>query len=186
MKEALNLAGRLFLITAVAALVLGFANSKTAPVIEEMQAQKLAESLKVAYPEGENFEPLDPAESDKLIEEGSFVKEIYSVNSGEGHVYNVMAKGGYGGEINFIFGIKDGEIVGFSILSHSETPGFGAQAAEPEFAEGVIGVDATGDVGASESPAENEIHAISGSTITTTAITAGLDQGAKIDQKLSE
>lgn len=186
MKEAVNLAIRLFIITAIATLVLAVLNGLTQPVIAERQAFELAESLGVAYPEGEKFEPLSAEDASQYLEEGSFIKEIYSVNGGEGYVYNVVAKGGYGGDINYIVGIKDSVIQGFSLLSHSETPGFGAAAEEPEFAEGVTGTDASGEIGASKDPADNEIQAISGSTITTTAILNGLNQAAQVQNQLAK
>ena len=59
MKEAFNLAIRLFVITAVATIALAFINKSTSSVIAERQAQELKEALVVAYPEGQNFEEMD-------------------------------------------------------------------------------------------------------------------------------
>ena len=59
MKETLNLAIRLFLITAVAGLLLGSVNSITAPIITAQEVASLQEALKTTYPEAEEFVPLD-------------------------------------------------------------------------------------------------------------------------------
>lgn len=186
MKEAFNLAIRLFVITAVATIALAFINKSTSSVIAERQAQELKEALVVAYPEGQDFEEMDESELNKYIGEKSPIKAVYNVNGGEGHVYQVSSKGGYGGAIEFIVGIKDGKTIGYSTLSHSEAPGFGAEITEPEFAEGVKDVVTTGNVGYSTSPDENEIQAISGATITTKCITNGINAAADVDNQINQ
>lgn len=187
MKEAINLAGRLFLIAAVAALVLAVVNSITAPVIEANSQEQLKDSLGVAYPEGETFEPIDESISSQYTGEGSPINEIYEVDGGEGYVYNVSAPGGYNGNIDFIVGIKDGVFTGFSVLAHSETPGFGAAVTEDEFAQGVTETQATGEVESSaDGSGENEIVAISGSTITTDAVLGGLNEAVQVNSEIAQ
>lgn len=186
MKEAFNLAIKLFIITAVATIALAFINKSTSSVIEQRQAEELEKALVVAYPEGQDFEELDEAELGKYIGEKSPIVAAYSVNGGEGYVYQVSSKGGYGGAIKFIVGIKDGKTIGYSTLSHSETPGFGAVIAETEFADGVKDVITTEDVGFAEAPSENEIQAISGATITTKCITNGINAAAAVDNQINQ
>lgn len=90
-----------------------------------------------------------------------------------GYVIAATSKIGYGGDIQVAVGIdNDGTITGFSVIKHSETAGLGSKSTEPEFAgqfagkkaepiEFVKGGGATGQ----------QIDAISGATITTTAVT---------------
>ncbi len=84
----------------------------------------------------------------------------------------VTDKEGYGGEITFTFGIqKDGTINGISFLTLNETAGVGMKA------------DTAGKKADSFSyvkngkQAENEIDAISGATVTTNAVTNGVNAG---------
>ena len=95
-----------------------------------------------------------------------------------GYVITVTTYEGYGGDIKFTIGVReDGTLNGMSILSISETPGLGMKAEEvlkPQFegkkAESYV---YTKD-GAS---AENQIDAITSATITTNAVTNGVNAG---------
>ena len=100
--------------------------------------------------------------------------------SGEllGYVITVTTKEGYGGDIQFSIGVRlDGTLNGMSILSISETAGLGMQAEDvlkPQFAgKQVDKFEYTKNGAASES----QIDAISGATITTNAVTNGVNAG---------
>ncbi len=96
-------------------------------------------------------------------------------DSGEtvGYVLNVTSHSGYGGDIEISVGIlNDGTISGIEMLSINETAGLGMKADEAEFKDqfkdkNVEKFSYTKN-GAS---ADNEIDAISGATITTSAVT---------------
>ncbi|MDO5689210.1 MAG: RnfABCDGE type electron transport complex subunit G [Tissierellia bacterium] len=189
MKDMGTLIIRLFLITAVAGLVLSLVNNATAPVIAEQQAKKLAESLIVAYPEAESFEPLSAEETAAAIGDNPNVKEIYKALVGgqeAGYVFSSIGKQGFGGDISFIVGIsKEGAITGWQVLNHSETPGYGQQIEQPFFAEGITGNQIAEDLVAVETPsADNDIQAISGSTITTKSVLGGLNGTLAIAREL--
>ena len=85
---------------------------------------------------------------------------------------------GYGGDISFTLGIQnDGTLNGISLLSISETPGLGMQAGDvlvPQFAGKNAYPYAYTKTGAAQ---DNEIDAISGATITTSAVTNGVNAG---------
>ena len=96
-----------------------------------------------------------------------------------GYAFTVVSGEGYGGDIRFSMGVKeDGTVTGLSILSISETAGLGMNADTPEFKEQFVGEKTDRFVytkkGAS---AKGEIDALSGATITTNAMTNGVNAG---------
>ena len=110
--------------------------------------------------------------------------------------YTVTAtKNGYGGPIQVMIGILNGEnsVNGVSILSQTETPGLGANATQSEFTDQYkqeaperFNVVKTPDVKTAE------IEAITGSTITSQAVTDAVNNALKVynstlkDKELSE
>lgn len=94
-----------------------------------------------------------------------------------GLVLTVVSKEGYGGDITFTVGIlKDGTVNGISILSISETAGLGMKAKNAEFQNQFAykNVDKF-KYTKSGATADNEIDALSGATITTNAMTNGVN-----------
>ena len=85
---------------------------------------------------------------------------------------------GYGGDIQFTVGVRnDGTLNGISLLSISETAGLGMQAGDilvPQLADKNAYPYVYTKTG---STADNEIDAISGATITTNAVTNGVNAG---------
>jgi electron transport complex protein RnfG len=99
---------------------LAAANMITRPLIEQAAAGRAEAAMKEIIPQAEEFIPLD-------IEEGlpKTVREIYEAGGGKGFIIIVSAQG-YGGEMLLMCGITpDGKIIKSTVLSHSETPGFG-------------------------------------------------------------
>lgn len=109
------------------------------------------------------------------------INTIYEAKDASGNVvgydFDVSEMEGYGGEINFIVGIdNEGAITGISILKISETAGLGMKAKEADFRDQYVGkavesfvVTKTGKT------ADNEIDAISAATITSKAMTKGVN-----------
>lgn len=161
MKETMKLVTVLFCITAVAAIILGVTNQYTSPIIEHNAMLKYQEALKEVYPEADEFKKVEEDYSDNPnIEE---VQEAYKGGEVVGHVVKAVGNGGYGGDIVFVIGLdNDSKVVGFNVLSASETPGFGAKVTEPDYTAAVIGSENADD-----------IHAISGATITSNAMARG-------------
>lgn len=58
MRSSINLAIRLFIITAISAVVLAFANQVTEPIIEAKRLENYQKSLKVAFPDAESLNRL--------------------------------------------------------------------------------------------------------------------------------
>ena len=144
----LRLTLTLFVITAVVAGLLGFVNYMTADTIAAQTAQK-AEAARRQVLEAEYYEPMD-------VPEGSGVTEAY--RAGEpGYVVRVSPNG-FGGAIDMMVGISaDGTVTGVAIVSQSETASLGANC--------TLAVSKDG----------GEIDALTGATVTSRAVTQGVN-----------
>ncbi len=174
-KETIKLGLILLLITAVAGLILGAANSITrAPIAKQIEKTN-SDAMKEIVPKADVFNKSDVKTSGEILEvnEGK-------TNSGETAGYAIkVAPKGYSGKIEMMVGIsKDGKIDGIKILAHSETPGLGANASEPKFSVQYKGktIDKPLQVVKKEPSAPNEIQAITGATITSNAVTKGANE----------
>lgn len=169
-KEVIGVGVILFLITALAAAILAEVNSVTAPIIAENQAEKTNAAMSAVLPpsSGEaSFEKAD-YEPDK----NSSVTEIYT--SADGCV--VMASpSGYGGAISLAVGIdNDGVVTGIEVISQSETAGLGSKCSKDEFKSQFEGKTAGIEV-VKQGASGNQIDAISSATVTSKAVTLGVN-----------
>ncbi len=91
--------------------------------------------------------------------------------------YSVTAKDGSQGNITFSVGIKnDGTVNGYSVTSMSETPGLGDKAKTEDFSKQYKNKNVDSFTVVKQAPsADNEIEAISGATITSKAMTNGVN-----------
>lgn len=187
MKEMIKNAAILFMITLIAGLVLGFVYENTKGIIADRELADKKASYKEVFPEASDFVPADNVEEESVrrrLDNEGFSKEfidelnIAKDSSGNtiGYVYTVRTSEGYGGDIVFTMGIKnDGTVNGIAILSSSETAGLGMEAdkvLKPQFANKQVSKFVYTKTGAVEI---NEVDAISGATITTNAITNGVN-----------
>ena len=163
-----RLALTLLIITAVVAALLAGVNSVTAPAIAAGNAAKTQQAIEAVLPGGGEKTDV-PA-----VDVGIPVSEVYKGENG----YAVkVAPGGFGGAIEMMVGIDNaGNVLGISIIKHAETPSLGAVAAAKgsageNFRGSFIGlsgeVAVTKDVG--------EADTISGATITSRAVAAGVN-----------
>lgn len=171
-KEIIKTGFILFIITAVAALILACANKVTAPIISENQLKRTYDAMAVVMPGASAFENIE------VGEEQPNISEVYEAkDSGQKKIGSciVAAANGYGGEIKVLVGIDiENKVTGVQIMSHSETPGLGANASKPDFIDQfngkTFGVEAVkSNVG------DNEINAMSGATITSKAVTSAVN-----------
>ena len=174
LKDALIL----IVITLIAGGLLGLVYEVTKKPIANQQEKAKQEAYKAV------FEDADLAEA--LKEQGFEAQKINEIMeakdaSGEtlGYAVNVTTSEGYGGDITFSMGVQlDGTLNGISILSISETAGLGMNATKDEFKNQFSDKNAEAfevtKAGASD---ENEINAISGATITSKAVTGGVNAG---------
>jgi len=173
MKNVLNIGLRLTLIAVLAAAALGFTNSITKGPIEEQQRIAKEETMAQVLPEADRFEAIEVAEEwkDRIVEASAGYAGDTAVTA---------SQRGYGGAMQVMVGIDaGGAFTGASILSHSETPGLGAEAAKPFFIEQYIGKTAPLSVVKSVNPGETEIQAVTGATITSRAVTNAVNSVAE-------
>lgn len=173
-KSVLAPAAILFVICVVVAAALAGTNALTEDRIAQAALEKAEESRMVVLPGAESFEEAD----------GHFVGK--SGSDTVGYVFETEAKG-YGGTVAVMTGISvEGEITGVVILSHSETPGLGANAEKESFRDQFkqpVGNSADGiQVVKFQAPAEGEIQAMTGATITSTAVTNAVNDAITMYQ----
>lgn len=171
-KEVMKPAAILFAICVIVSAALAGTNLLTADKIAEAQAKKAEESRLVALPEAGTFEEAD----------GCYIGKDGSGNS-VGYVFETEGKG-YGGTVKVMTGIStEGNITGVIVLEHGETPGLGANAEKEGFREQYKQpvANSTGiKVVKYQVPKEGEIEAMTGATITSTAVTNAVN--AAIEQ----
>lgn len=161
----------LFLITGIAALILASVNNVTAPMIAANETEKQMTAMTKVLPDAGNFEELtDAVKSEDVL-------GIYAGNKDDETVgYAVLVESmGYGGAISMVVGVDlDGKITGIDITNQSETPGLGANCAKDEFKNQFVGKTSEITV-AKNNAKENQIDAITSATITSKAVTKGVN-----------
>lgn len=177
MKSMLKIGSTLFAICAIASMLLAFTNSATAPVIEDLNVRTNNELRQKVLPTANEFVAVDES---KIANVGDgIVAEAYEGKDGDkvtGYTMKVLPKG-YGGSVEVIVGIDvDGKITGVDIGNMTETPGLGAKAKEPAFKGQYTDKEAKElEVVKGATTADNQILAISGATITSKAVTTGVN-----------
>ena len=180
----------LTLITLVAGGLLGMVYEVTKEPIAQQAEKEQQEAYKAVFEDADSFEvcvEADDADLAAYLTENGFeaqtVNEVMEAKdaSGEtiGYALNMTTSEGYGGDISFSMGVTlDGTLNGISILDINETAGLGMNATKDEFKGQFAGkqVDAF-EVTKSGAASDNEINAISGATITSKAITGGVNAG---------
>ena len=187
-KDALALT----LITLVAGVALGGVYEITKDPIAKQEAQAKAEAYEQVFTDAAAFEAVEMDDTltktirDQLDQEGYKAQSIEEVmraedQSGEtlGYAFTVVTSEGYGGGIQFSMGVQnDGTLNGISILSIGETAGLGMNADTPAFKDQFVGKQVEKlqytKNGATQ---DDEINAISGATVTTNAMTNGVNAG---------
>ncbi len=190
MREVVKLAGILFIITSVAAILLGFTNMATRDVIAQQLELENTEARKSALPIAEEFEEVKGKELENaLLTDFSSIDEVYQgKKDGEiiGYTFKITS-GGYGGEMVINVGISvEGKVTGIKIVSHSETPGLGAKAAEEDFQNQYIDKSADSPLSVIKGNASgnSEIEAIAGATVTSNAVTDSVNLAIELYHQL--
>jgi electron transport complex protein RnfG len=179
MRDILKLGLFLLLVAGVAGAGLSFVNGLASPLIAQQILQNKLDSFKEVYPQGEKVEDetatylQDP--HDPVIKE---VNIAYRNALPAGVIYAVETKG-YSGPISLLaaFDIATARITAIKVLSQRETPGLGAKATESKFRDRYKdkGTDVALEVTKTPPLRENQVQAITASTITTKAVTKGVN-----------
>jgi electron transport complex protein RnfG len=179
MRDIIKLSLFLLLVAGVAGAGLSYVNGLASPLIEKQILQNKIDSFKEVYPRSDKVEnesathlkdPHDPA-----------LKEVniaYRNGVPAGILYAVETKG-YSGPISILagFDIASAKVTAIKVLSQRETPGLGAKAKESLFQDRYKDKNAAAalEVTKTAPVRENQIQAITASTITTKAVTKGVN-----------
>ena len=183
-KDMFKLGLNLLIISAVAALLLAFTNNVTADTIAKRNEQANAEARKLVLESAQDFEQVKDVKTDNS--KGVEVSEIYEAKDASGNTVGYTLKvlpSGYGGTIELMVGIDSakGQVSGINVVSNSETAGLGAKSTDPEFSDQYKGKPLEElSVLKNGTPGDTEIKAISGATITSTAVTNGVDAAIEV------
>ena len=165
----LRLALTLFLISAVTAGLLAGVNSITAPKIEALNMQKQIDAMAAVVPDA------DTAELVEYSDPNGVILEVYKTTSA--YAIKVAAPGGFSGAIEMMVGVDDaGNVLGISVINHSETAGLGAVAADKTSKGEAFRGQFVGQSGSvTVSKDGGTIDAITGATITSRAVCNGVN-----------
>lgn len=179
MKQIVKDAIILTVITLISGCLLGLVYEITKEPIAVAQYNTQQKAYKTVFETAETFEDLENFE---VTENGGTTVEnavVAKDTSGNalGYVITVTSHEGYGGDITFSVGItNEGVVNGYSITSISETAGLGMKAKEEAFSSQFNEKSAASfEVVKGTATADNQIEAISGATITSSAVTNGVN-----------
>lgn len=174
----------LLVICLVVSALLAGTNALTKEPIAENSLKKSQEAMQNVCPDAVSFEGAKGIEI-----------EVYKALDANGEVIGCaipVAAKGYGGDVSVMVGISavdGGMVTGVEILSHSETPGLGANATSEDFRNQFkdnpslhgfsVVKDGTGG-------SEGRIDAITGATITSNAVTNAVNEALNIYMSLCE
>ncbi len=163
--------------------------------IRIQQEKAIQEACAAVFKEAASFEKMEYEPEDVLTQElsamGVKLGSVYWALGNDGSRLGVVVESitteGYGGNIVLYLGVTNDRVLNdISILEISETPGLGMLAGDvlvPQFHQKNVDSFAYTKAGAA---ADNEIDAIAGATITTKAVTNGVNGGLKAAYALME
>ena len=163
-QYVLRLTVTLLAITGLVAAALAGVNAITKDAIAANQEKKTQDALALVLPAAGNLQ------KQELTADAGIVSDVYT--DGQSYAVKVLPSG-FDGTITMMVGIADGKVTGISVISHTETPGLGAVAAAQNakgeaFRSQFVGQEGTLSIG-------NQIDAMSGATITSTAVVTGVN-----------
>lgn len=194
-KDALTL----LLITVIAGVILGAVYYVTKEPIEQANYNTQQEAYKTVFPGASEFTDLDDFSSEDataLVAAEGYDDSIDNCvaavdDAGEllGYVVVVTDPNGYGGDITFSVGITlEGNLNGYSITTINETAGLGMKAKEEAFSSQFVdkSIADTFTVTKNGATSDSEIDAITGATITSRAVTSGVNASIVYFNSLTE
>ena len=187
MKNIIKNAMILTVITLVSGLLLGFVYDITKEPIAKAKEQAKNEAYQTVMQEADTFEALT-VEEGKVTVEGCVVDEVVAAKAGselKGYVITTTTNAGYGGNIQVSVGIAaDGTVKGIEMLSIAETAGLGMNADSDDFKSQFVGK--SGEIGLNKNnPADNEIQALTGATITSKAVTDAVNIALELFEEVN-
>lgn len=199
MKKIVKDALILTAITLISGCLLGLVYEITKDPIAQAQYNTQQKAYKAVFEQADSFTDYQGFDEDKAAEivaassytentiDGAVEARDASGNT-LGYVITVTSHAGYGGDITFSVGItNEGVLNGYSITSIGETAGLGMNAKGEKFSSQFVGKNAPAlEVVKGTAVNENQIEAISGATITSKAMTNGVDAALAYFRSISE
>lgn len=186
MKKILKDTLILAIITIVSGFLLGLVYMITKePIAIQNEKTKLA-AYNSVFAELDSYEEIEELEeAQKAVKDAGYsavilneVVRAFDKDKKElGLIITVTDKDGYGGDIKMTVGIDvTGTITGLEILEINETAGLGMKAKDASFRKQYIGINADKvEYTKNGKTKDNEIDAISSATVTTSAVTDGVN-----------
>lgn len=178
-EDIIKPVGVLLAICIIIPLALSVTNKVTAKKIAELEAVNSKKNMQSLI-DADNFEECENGE----------ITYYAAINGGKtaAYIFTESSKG-YGGDVSVMTAIKpDGTVAGVAILDVSgETPGLGQNAAKESFFSQYIGLKNGVSVLKNGAKAENnEVDAVTGATITSTAVTRAVNKALDDFEKVKE
>lgn len=173
----------LFLVCLVCSALLGGVYVLTLDKINQEVVKKTNNAISLVTPEFDN----EPSAEKLTVDLDGDAVTVYPAKKGGntvGYAVESFTSKGFSGRINIMVGFDmDGNIVGTSVISHSETPGLGAKMTEPAFSSQFVGKNpasyrlaVTKDGG--------DVDAITASTITSRAYCDAVDRAYRVFEQI--
>ena len=173
-KDLIQTALSLFAITMAAALLMALVNAIVYDrIVQNNEMFKQASMQKTIN--ADTYEKIDYTPT-------GAVKEIFAATkSGQVIGYAVMVHAqGFGGDISLIVGIDNsGAIIGMQTVTMSETPGIGTQVEDDAFKSQFVGKKNEIKIVKTVAETGNEVTAVSGATVSSTAVVAAVNEVLK-------
>lgn len=176
-KFILKVAGTLTIISLITAALLGVVNMVTKDKIAAIDAEKTNQALAAVAVEGTEFTPVEL--TDAVMAAAApygTLDSVYAMSTG-GYAVKIVASGSQG-SITMIVGVDgNNAVTGVSVVSHSETSGIGTKIAKNDALPSGVGVldQFVGMSGSGTLVVGKTVTAISGATVTTKGVTAGVN-----------
>ena len=182
MHELLTLGLTLTVICIIVGGIVAFVFETTKEQIAMNNAVN-AEDLAIVMPESDSIEDVTGD-----FEAHEYITEIYKALKGTdvvGYVYKTTTTG-YKPGLSTLVGIdNDGKLVAAKVTQSSETPGLGALVSENQFISQFTGkeTDSSFQVVKTTPAGASEIQAVSGATISSTAVTTSVNEVVKFHKE---
>jgi electron transport complex protein RnfG len=170
MTATMEKAGKLALICAISALLLGVVNSMTEPVIAARKAAELKAALSSLLEEG------TPG-AVEVLSDADTVRSRYPVEGAAAWILDMNGKG-YGGDMKVLASYRaDGSIIDVVLMDNAETPGLGKKAEKSSYMDKFRGTGGDTPVPVSKDALASP-DSVSGATITFMGIANPLAEGS--------
>lgn len=158
----------LLIIATVVAAALAVVDRITQPIIDQVNAEKTQKAIQIVLPGGYDQEVTDYTDASGLV------SKVYKGTTGYALEVNPV---GFDSAITMMVGVDtEGNVLGISVISHTETAGLGAVAAASTSAGQAFRDQFIGSTGIlSVKKDGGTVDAITNATVTSRAICAGIN-----------